>query len=217
MEGFASVVVFLDESQDTQHFVLAAVIADDLLVLNATIGRFRTLSRHLPVAVREYHEVDLHRNHPRLLTRVLEDMSVWKRKKRRPTPRQDIQIVTTYYLKAPSEQSGTALAHGRMLTVYRETFRALVWALPLRLQEDICIVGDRFEGCEELLPTLDSILVGRASGSVQFADSVVEKPIQLADLAAGTIRRHLSGDPNEGRFRFITPLLYHLGVVRVRQ
>ncbi len=211
------VVVYIDESQDAQHFVLAAVIADEVLTLNATIGRFRTISRHLQVAVREYHEVDLHRNHPRLLTRILEDMSVWKRKKRRPTPRQDMQIVTTYYLKAPSEQSGTALVHGRMLTVYRETFRALVWALPLRLQEDICMVCDRFEGCEELLPALASILVGRASGSVQFADSVVEKPIQLADLAAGTIRRHLSGDPNEGRFRFIAPLLYHLGVVPVRQ
>src|SRR5579875_74570 len=209
--------VAVDESQDTQHFVLAAVAAQDLVTLNATVGKFRTVSRHLSVAVRAYHEIDLHRDHPRLLTRLLDEMCVAKRKGRRPGPRTDIKILATYYLKAPSEQAGTALGHIRMVTVYRELFRSLVWALPLTPQEDAQIACDRFEGSEALLPTLQSILIARAAGSIRFVDSVLEKPLQLADLAAGTIRRHLDGDANEGRFRYVAPVLYHLGVVPVKQ
>ncbi|NMP24845.1 DUF3800 domain-containing protein [Sulfobacillus harzensis] len=210
-------VVFIDESQDRERFVLEAIVADEVVSLNATVGRFRTISRHLKVDVREYHEFDLHRDHPRVLTRVLEEMSLWKRKKRRSVPRKDIRVVATYYLKAPSEGRGTALAHNRMLTVYRETFRSLVWALPLTPQDTVDVVCDRFEGCTTLEPTLEAILLTRAAGTVRFADSVLEKPLQLADLTTGTIRRHLAGDPNEDRFRFIAPLLYHLGVVAVRQ
>lgn len=210
-------VVYIDESQDSERFVLGAVTAPDLVSLMATIGRFRTISRRLQIPVREYHEFDLHRDHPRLLTRVLEEMSLWKRKKRRPVPRRDLQILATYYLKAPSEQHGTALIHDRMLTVYRETFRALVWALPLTPQHEVDIVCDRFEGCDALLASLQAIVLGRTAGRLRFADSVIDKPLQLADLATGTIRRHLGGDGNEGRFRFIEPILHHLGVVHVRQ
>jgi hypothetical protein len=211
------VYLFVDESQDTERFVLTAVAADDLLSLTMTIGRLRTISRHLQIEVREYHEADLHRDHPRLLTRALEEMAVFKRKNRRPMTRQDLKVIAAYYLKAPLERKGTALAHERLITVYRETFRAVVWALPLAAQEPIDVVCDQFEGCEKLLPDLEAILVGRTTGRVRFADSVVEKPLQLADLAAGTIRRHLGGEGNEGRFRFIAPLLHHLGVVSVKQ
>lgn len=210
-------VIFIDESQDRDRFVLGAVVADEVVSLNATVGRFRTLSRHLRIDVREYHEFDLHRDHPRLLTRVLEEMSLWKRKKRRPVPRKDMRIVATYYLKAPSEGRGTALVHNRMLAVYRETFRSLVWALPLAPQDTVDVVCDRFEGCASLVPALEAILLTRAAGTVHFADSVLEKPLQLADLTTGTIRRHLAGERNEDRFRFIAPLLHHVGVVSVRQ
>ena len=210
-------VVFIDESQDRNRFVLAGVVAEDAVTLNATIGRFRTISRHLKVDVREYHEFDLHRDHPRLLTRVLEEMGLWKRRKRRPTPRKDLKIVAPYYLKAPSEQQGTALSRERMLTVYREAFRSLVWALPTLPQDYVTVVCDHFEGCEGLLPTLEMILTGRTAGTVRFADSVMGKPLQLADLAAGTIRRHIADDPNEGRFAFLAPLLHHMGAVSVRQ
>ncbi len=137
--------------------------------------------------------------------------------KRRPVPRRDLQLLATYYPKAPSEQHGTALIHDRMLIVYRETFRALVWALPLTPQDEVDIVCDRFEGCDALLPTLQTILLGRTAGRLGFADSVINKPLQLADLVTGTIRRYLSGDANDGRFRFVEPLWHHLGVVRVRQ
>lgn len=215
--GSVGVVVYIDESQDQERFVLGAIVADEVVTLNATVGRFRTISRNLQVAVREYHEFDLHRDHPRVLTRVLEEMSVWKRKKRRPVLRTDIKVVATYYLKASTEGHGTALAHQRMLTVYRETFRSLIWALPLRPQDTVDVVCDRFEGCAALEPTLEAILLSRVAGTVRFADSVLEKPLQLADLTTGTIRRHLADDPNEGRFRLIAPLLHHVGVVTVRR
>lgn len=211
------VYVFVDESQDAERFVLGAVASKDLVALNATVGSFRTITRHLNLTIREFHEVDLHRDHPRLLTRVLETMTTIRRKKRRPTLRHDLQIVASYYLKAPSERDGSALRHTRLLHVYQETFRALVWALPIAPQDTVDIVCDRFEGGEEILSSLQRILGSRVAGRVEFADSVRTKPLQLADLSAGTIRRYLGGDLNEGRFRFIEPLLYHLGVVRVRQ
>lgn len=210
-------VVYIDESQDPQHFVLGAIASADVVPLTTTMGRLRTVARRLDIAVAEFHERDLHHHHPRLLNLALEAMSLWKRKKRRAVPRRDLQIVATYYLKSPSEQTGTALLHQRLLAVYRETFRSLVWALPLAPQEQVHIVCDRFEGCEMLLVDLRTILMGRASGTVDFADSLAEKPLQLADLAVGTLRRHLSGEPNEGRFRYLAPILYHVGNVPVRQ
>jgi len=211
------VYLFIDESQDRERFVLAAVAAHDLTSLTTTIGRWRTASRNLNIAVREYHEADLHRDHPRLLTRLLEEMAVFKRKKRRPSPRKDLKVIAAYYLKAPSEQKGTALSHERLMTVYPETFRALVWALPLAVPAPIEVVCDQFEGCEKLLPALNIILADRAAGQIRFADSTGEKPLQLADLAAGTIRRYLGGEGNDGRFRLIAPLLHHLGAVLVKQ
>ena len=63
-----------------------------------------------------------------------------------------------------------------MVTVYRELFRSLIWALPLTPQEDAQILCDRFEGSEALLPTLQSILIARTAGSIRFVDSVLEKP-----------------------------------------
>ena len=213
-----SVVIFVDESQDNRYFVLGAVASADMVPLTATVGRFRTIARHLNITnVAEFHERDLHHHHPRLLNLALEEMTLWKRKKRRPVPRKDLQVVATYYLKSPSEQTGTALLHQRMLDVYRETFRSLVWALPLSPQETVHVVCDRFEGCKILVPDLKAIVMGRASGTVDFADSLAEKPLQLADLVVGTLRRHLSDEPNEGRFRYLAPLLYHMGNVSVRQ
>lgn len=210
-------VLYIDESQDPQHFVLGAIVSTDRVPLTTTMGRLRTIARRLDIAVAEFHERDLHHHHPRFLNLALEEMSLWKRKKRRPVARKDLQIVATYYLKSPSEQTGTALLHQRLLDVYRETFRSLVWALPLAPQEKVHIVCDRFEGCERLLVDLRTILMGRASGTVDFADSIAEKPLQLADLAVGTLRRHLSDEPNEGRFRYLAPILYHIGHVPVRQ
>lgn len=101
--GLAGVVVFIDESQVQERIVLGAIVADEVVALNATVGRFRTISRNLKVDVREYYEFDLHRDHPRVLTRVLEEMSLWKRKKRRPVLRTDIKVVALYYLKADTE------------------------------------------------------------------------------------------------------------------
>ena len=129
--GRAGVVVFIDESQDPQHFVLGTVISADMVPLTTTMGRLRTIARRLDVAVAEFHERDLRHHHPRLLNLTLEEMTLWKRKKRRAIPRKDLRVVATYYLKSPSEQTGTALLYSRMLTIYRETFRGLVWALPL--------------------------------------------------------------------------------------
>ncbi len=34
-----------------------------------------------------------------------------------------------------------------------------------------------------------------------------EKPLQLTDLVAGTVRRHLQGNPNEGRFKELERIL----------
>lgn len=206
----------MDESQDPQLFVLGAVISADMVPLSTTMGRLRTVARRLDVAVAEFHERDLHHHHPHLLNLTLEEMTLRKRKKRRAIPRKDLRVVASYYLKSPSEQTGTALLHNRMLTVYRETFRSLMWALPLAHQEPVNIVCDRFEGYT-LLADLQTIVMGRATGTMAFADSRAEKPLQLADLAAGTLRRHLSGEPNEGRFRYLAPILYHVGHVPVRQ
>jgi hypothetical protein len=62
-------VVFVDESQDAQRFVLGAVVSDVIVALTMTVGRFRTMSRRLGVRdALEFHERDLYHHHPRLLT-----------------------------------------------------------------------------------------------------------------------------------------------------
>lgn len=100
-------VVFIDESQDPRRFVLGAVVSANMVSLTTTVGRIRTIARRLSITnVAEFHERELHHHHPRLLNLALEEMTRWKRKKRRPSPRKDLQVVSTYYLKSPSEQTG---------------------------------------------------------------------------------------------------------------
>lgn len=209
--------VSVDESQDFERFVLAAVVAPDLLTAQSLVGDIRTAARRWRIPVHEFHEADLYRDHPRLLTRGLELMSTAKRKKH-VYARREIKFVATYYMKSPTEQTKRTLpTRNRLLTVYRELFQALIWALPLGSEEEVTVIADRFEGCQLLLPTLEGILTARTGGSVQFDDSSAMQPLQLADLLAGTMRRHLGGDVNEGRFRYIAPLLHHLGAVPVKQ
>lgn len=62
------VIVFIDESQDAQHFVLAGVGAPDILTLQDIVGDMRTAARRWNIPVPEFHESALHRASPRLLT-----------------------------------------------------------------------------------------------------------------------------------------------------
>lgn len=102
-----------------------------------------------------------------------------------------------YYLKSPTEHRKhrkPTLAQQRMLTVYLELLRSLIWALPLTPQEDLTIACDRFQGGQTLLSAVETLLAERGNGTLTFEDSATQKPLQLADLLVGTLRRHLAGD-----------------------
>ena len=210
--------VFIDESQDNERLVLSGIGVPDLIVPQSIVGKWRTIARRFQLRdVHEFHEAHLYRNHPRMLTRALHVPAYGERKNRRPHPRQDLRIVSSYYLKTPSEQTTSSLVKTRLIPVYQDLFQALVWALPWTPQEDLDVICDQFEGCENVWHPLPAIITSRVpAGTVRFEDSVAMKPLQVADLVAGTTRRHLGGDPNEGRFSYLALLLHHLGVVPIR-
>lgn len=209
-------MVYLDESQDARHFVLAAVAAPDLLTLQNIVGDMRTAARRWHITVPEFHESMLYRASPRLLTRALELLAVVPRRKgRRPAPRDNVRLFVAYYAKTPNEQRQHALSMPRLLTVYRTAFKAILWAIPPDVAE-VVAVCDEFPQGRTLAATLQTLHADRFTGSVRFGNSEQDKPLQLADLVAGTVRRSLAGDPNEGRMGIITPIVFHMGAITVR-
>ena len=209
-------VVYLDESQDAQHFVLAAVAAPDLLTLQNIVGDMRSAARRWHIPVPEFHESTLYRASPRLLTRSLELLAVVPRRKgRRPAPRDNVRLFVAYYTKTPTEQRQHALSMPRLLAVYRAAFEAILWAIPPDVTE-VAAVCDEFSQGRTLAATLQTLHADRFAGSVRFGNSEQDKPLQLADLVAGTVRRSLAGDPNEGRMGIIAPIVFHMGAITVR-
>lgn len=200
-------VVYLDESQDAQHFVLAAVAAPNLLTLQNIVGDMRSAARRWRIPVPEFRESALYRTSPRLLTRSLQLLAVVPRRKgRRPASRDNVQLFAAYYAKTPAERHQHALPIGRLLAVYRTAFEAILWAIPPNVTE-VAAVCDEFPQGRTWVTTLQTLHAGRFTGSVRFGNSEQDKPLQLADLVAGTVRRSLADDTNEGRMDLINQIL----------
>lgn len=210
-------VVFIDESQDAHRFVLAAIGAPDLLTLQSIVGTMRSAARRWRIPVQEFHESTLHRESPRLLTRCLELLAAAPhRRGRRPGTRHDIRCFVAYYEKTPTEQHTHALPTDRLLTVYRATFEAVMWAIP-PTETEVFAICDEFEKAKSIEASLQATHDVRFTGTIRFGNSEQDKPLQLADLVAGTVRRSLVEESNEGRFGIVVPILFHLGAVTVRQ
>lgn len=206
-------VVFIDESQDAERFVLGAVTAPDLISLHDTLGDMRKAARHWGIMISEFHETALYKEHPRLLTRSLKLLvEAPKRPKRSPAPRPDVDLFAVYYRKSAPEQ--LQFPFDRLLAVYQEAFSAILWALPSQ-EREVVIVCDKFEKCWMIEGALQSQLERRFKGTVRFGESQQEKPLQLADMEAGTVRRHLAHDPNEGRFGILAPMMKYIREVQV--
>lgn len=65
-------IVIIDESQDRERFVLGAIVTPNMLTAHGLAGDLRTADRRLRIGLHEFHEADLHHDHPRLLTRSLD-------------------------------------------------------------------------------------------------------------------------------------------------
>lgn len=210
-----SVYLVIDESQDRKHFVLAGVLLRDQSTAADIVGDMRTAARRAKVFLKEFHETELHRYQPRLLTRHLEMLSFAPRRpKRRPAPREGVKLLGAYYAKVPRE--GESLTRDRLRMVYAALFQAIVSALPEESQA-IEVACDHFTGDFSVRPQLEVIVQRRFKGSLEFAESSQVKGLQLADLVAGTVRRYLAEEDNGGRFQILAPILHYLQPVRVTQ
>jgi hypothetical protein len=199
--------LFIDESQDAQYFVIGAIVAPDLLTLHSIVGEMRTVTRRLRLTVQEFHEAVLYRDQPRLLNQAIRLLTHTRSHKGRALyVRPDVQGYAVYYAKTVDEQRGSGLPGDRLMTVYRMAFQQLLRALPPEMAP-LYIVYDTFQYAQRLRQILAADVQQWGSGSVQWGDSLQEKPLQLADLVAGTVRRHLNGDPNEGRFEQMEKIL----------
>lgn len=205
--------VFIDESQDAQYFVRAAVVTPDLLTLQDIVGDWRRAARRWQIRVQEFHESDLRRDHPRLLSKCLDLLAEAPRRyKRTPAPRQGLGCYILAYKKSPKEQQKETLLSKRLLEVYPEAFRRLIWALPSQ-ETAANIVCDEFEKCQTIEPVLQCYHAKRftGGGTMRFGSSQQVKPLQVADLVAGTMRRHIGEDPNEGRYEKLATLVEYKG------
>jgi len=129
-----------------------------------------------------------------------------RRPRRRPHPRSDVHLFVAYYVKTGTETASDNLPAVRRDVVYRAAFSRILWALSPQAGK-LEILCDDFEGSERLLPWLQAALTTWGIGTVRFGDSAQEKALQAADIVAGTTRRHVAGDPNEGRFALLQPLI----------
>lgn len=206
--GTASVVVFIDESQDTDHFVLGAVSASDLVTLNMIVGRIRTTTRNLGLVVQEFHEATLYHSQPKLLTQALKQMVKTRSgKKKALHVRSDVRAYAVSYSKRSEERIGSGLPGERLMEVYTTLFSRLLTAMPLPSTSPD-IVYDTFQYAQRLQPALASeVQQAWRTGTIRWGDSRQDKPLQLADLVAGTVRRHLGGEANEDRFLILKPIL----------
>lgn len=84
-------------------------------------------------------------------------------------------------------------------------------------ETEVFTVCDEFEKTKGIEAALQITHDARFTGTVRFGNSEQDKPLQLADLVAGTVRRSLIEEFNEGRFGILVPLLFHVGAVTVRQ
>ncbi len=199
--------LFLDESQDAQYFVVGAILSEELLTLQNIVGEIRTATRRLNLTVQEFHEAVLYRDQPRLLTHAIRLLtSTRSRKGRALHVRPDVEAYAVYYIKTASEQQGSGLPGHRLMVVYQAAFQQLLHAMPSAVGP-LDIVYDTFQYAQRLHPRLADDLQRWGPGTLHWGESLRKKPLQLADLIAGTVRRHLQGDRNEGRFEELGKIL----------
>ncbi len=199
--------LFLDESQDAQYFVVGAILSEELLTLQNIVGEMRTATRQLGLSVQEFHEAVLYRDQPRLLTRAIRLLTYTRSRKGRALyVRPDVTAYAVYYTKTAREQCGSGLPGTRLMVVYQAAFQQLLHAMP-SAAGPLDIVYDTFQYAQRLQPQLNSDVQQWGFGRIRWGESLHDKPLQLADLVAGTVRRHLQGDANEGRFKELEKIL----------
>ncbi len=199
--------LFLDESQDAQYFGVGAVRSEEILTLQNIVGEMRTATRRLGLTVQEFHEASLYRDQPRLLNHAIRLLTYTRSRKGRALyVRPDVDAYAVYYTKTSSEQYGSGLPGHRLMVVYQAAFQQLLHAMP-STAGPLDIVFDTFQYAQRLHPQLADDLQQWGFGRIRWGESLHDKPLQLADLVAGTVRRHLHGDPNEGRFNELEKIL----------
>lgn len=157
--------------------------------------------------MQELHEAVLYRDQPRLVTQAMGLLTYTRsRKGRARHVRPDVGAYAVYYTKTASEQQGSGLPGHRLMVVYQAAFQQLLYAMP-STAGPLDIVYDTFQYAQRLHPQLAEELQRWGPGTLHWADSLHKKPLQLADLIAGTVRRHLQGDLNEGRFETLENIL----------
>lgn len=199
--------LFLDESQDAQYFVVGAVLSEEILTLQNIVGEMRTATRRLRLSVQEFHEAALYRDQPRLLSHAIRLLTYTRSRKGRALyVRPDVTAYAVYYTKTSSEQGGSGLPGDRLMVVYQAAFHQLLGVLP-PATSPLDIVYDTFQYAQRLHPQFTRDVQQWGLGRIRWGESLHDKPIQLADLVPGTVRRHLHGDPNEGRFKELEKVL----------
>ncbi len=199
--------LFLDESQDAQYFVVGAVLSEEILTLQNIVGEMRTATRRLRLSVQEFHEAVLYRDQPRLLNHAIRLLTYTRSRKGRALyVRPDVTAYAVYYTKTASEQCGSGLPGDRLIVVYQAAFQQLLHSIP-SAAGPLTIVYDTFQYAQRLHPHLSRDVQYWGEGRIRWGESLHDKPLQLADLVAGTVRRHLQGDPNEGRFQELEKIL----------
>ena len=116
--------------------------------------------------------------------------------------------MAVYYRKRSEESQGSGLPGPVLLTVYQGAFCQLRYALPTGTSF-VRVVYDTFQYAQRLQPSLEADEHTWGPGDVRWGDSLQDKPLQLADLVAGTVRRYLANQPNEGRFQRLVPVLWY--------
>lgn len=213
--------VGFDESEHGRYYVLGAFICDREDIASSIVKKFASkvrksnLSQKDIMAInsdpKEYH---LFQSHKGWLGKYIDLISNDFTNKGKP--RTNLSVIARYYEKTSEEQKH--FSRPRMLNVYCELFidicRGLAHHYPPGTSFDL--VFDRFKNAEDVLQVLQQQVPYIINiSSLDTKNGHQCKALLVADIIAGTVRRHVDKDAQDCYYHDISSLVLDVNQVIV--
>jgi hypothetical protein len=183
--------IAIDESQDRDYFVVGAIGAPTPHPLDVMIGRARAVVRREGLRIVEFNESDLTARASDLLDWWAAEIALVHHRKKRRLPREDVQVWVAYYRKTRRDRDTFTKARLQQVYVAALTriFQHVAQGVGPGEQADV--VYDTFPQAGAIAPEIRAAFAAHLRGNIRPGESSADKPLQAADIIAGTARRYL--------------------------
>ena len=194
--------IYLDESSDSQNYVLAAVCSDSPQVFTNIVNSFRHTVRDSILSTIDKGKINndpkeriLYRDYPQFLVKYLDIITTEKTKKGR-APRANIYTSIAYYEKKDVEMA--TFPENRMLKIYEALFLEVIRNSKDNLLEThFDIIFDHFMKAKEMKSRLNITIPQQFPNitfTLDYAEGGEKKQhlgLFVSDIIVGTCRRYI--------------------------